>query len=111
MTAHGSRTFILRPTTTPDCFKSLLFDKWHISRREKKTEVEEEEHLYLKKPYPQSASQPGKSRGSVMCKQILTQATHLPAECTGSLMKDEPQQSTDYSEKSHTPQSDTISPV
>lgn len=46
-----------------------------------------------------------------MCKQILAQATHLPAECTGSMMKDEPQQSTDYSETSHTPQSDTISPV
>lgn len=46
-----------------------------------------------------------------MCKQILAQATHLPAERTGSMMKDEPQQSTDYSEMSYTPQSDTISPV
>lgn len=46
-----------------------------------------------------------------MCKQILAQATHLPAERTRSVMKDEPQQSTDYSEMSYTPQSDTISPV
>lgn len=42
-----------------------------------------------------------------MCKRILAWATHLPTEHTGSMMKDEPRQSTDYSEKSHSPQPDT----